>query len=378
MLSGMGASGGSAWRGKRLQSRFQHIDAMRAFAVALVVFSHAGLTFVPGGSGVTVFFCISGFVITYTMLRERERTGGFDLGGFYFRRAVKLAPPLVLIIVIPTLIYSLFHRIDWLDFLGQVFFFFNWRYTDSEVLVMPGSVVTWSLSIEEQFYLVIALVWLAAVRWRRADAVLAWVAGGVVVISAGLRVLYASMDLPSARIYFGTDTRMEALGWGTLAALWYVHRMRRNRTEDHDAARPASARVLGSDAVLIGSVLVYLLSLVIRDPMFRDTLRYTLQAGAATALILWGLSAPSGPLGSRAVRWAGWRPLQVVGLASYSIYLLHHCLNHAMSGLLDPLPFPVAVAIRVGLGFLGGVLIWMWIEQPVQRWRQRRSSAPSA
>ena len=163
-----------------MQSRFQHIDAMRAFAVALVVFSHAGLTFVPGGSGVTVFFCISGFWITYTMLRERERTGGFDWGGFYFRRAVKLAPPLVLIIVIPTLIYSLFHRIDWLDFLGQVFFFFNWRYTDSEVLVMPGSVVTWSLSIEEQFYLVIALVWLAAVRWRRADAVLAWVAGGVV------------------------------------------------------------------------------------------------------------------------------------------------------------------------------------------------------
>ncbi|WP_181365120.1 acyltransferase family protein [Arthrobacter sp. HMWF013] len=87
---------------------------MRAFAVMLVVVAHAGLgLIIPGGSGVTIFFTISGFIITYLMLRERDKTGGFSLGGFYFRRAVKIAPPLILAVVIPTLIYAIFEDINW-------------------------------------------------------------------------------------------------------------------------------------------------------------------------------------------------------------------------------------------------------------------------
>ena len=149
-------------------NRYAHIDAMRAFAVLLVVFSHAGLSFVPGGSGVTIFFAISGFIITYLILRERDKTGGFDVAGFYIRRLLKIAPPLLLAIVLPTAIYWLRGgAVNLLDFLGQVFFFFNLRYLDSEITVLPGTHVMWSLSIEEQFYLIFALIWLFMVRWER-------------------------------------------------------------------------------------------------------------------------------------------------------------------------------------------------------------------
>src|SRR3954469_19419128 len=84
-------------------NRFAHIDAMRAVAVGLVVVAHAGLDrVVPGGSGVTIFFSISGFIITYLVLRERDSAGGFAVGHFYLRRALKLGPPLVVIVFIPT------------------------------------------------------------------------------------------------------------------------------------------------------------------------------------------------------------------------------------------------------------------------------------
>lgn len=70
---------------------------MRAGAVMLVVLSHAGLTAVPGGSGVTIFFVISGFIITHLLLRELEKTNSFDIRGFYLRRALKIFPPLLVI-----------------------------------------------------------------------------------------------------------------------------------------------------------------------------------------------------------------------------------------------------------------------------------------
>ena len=114
----------------RLQSsvnRYQHVDALRAFAVMLVVVAHAGLgSVVPGGSGVTIFFAISGFIITYLLMREFEKTGTFAIGFFYGRRCLKILPPLFFIVVLPTVIYSFFQQLDWFAFGGQVFFFYNW------------------------------------------------------------------------------------------------------------------------------------------------------------------------------------------------------------------------------------------------------------
>lgn len=364
-------------------NRYAHIDAMRAFAVLLVVFSHAGLTFVPGGSGVTIFFAISGFIITYLLLRERDKTGSFDLAGFYIRRLLKIAPPLILAIVIPTLVYwSLGGAVDTLDFLGQVFFFFNLRYLDSQITVLPGTHVMWSLSIEEQFYLVFALMWLVLVRWTAYRRALAVLGVAVVLYSSLSRWVLHDAGASADRIYFGTDTRMEAIAIGMLTALWYhryaademvlgrelVGRRYRSGALIQDGR---TIPLLGHNWVLCAALGVYLLTLVIRDDTFRDTVRYSLQAWAASAVMLWGLVASRQPLGATVHRFLAWRPLQLIGLSSYSIYLVHDVLFKVLEPHLHGLPTLAQVVLLAPLGVAAGVTMYLVVEVPVMRLKDR-------
>lgn len=183
--------------------RLAHLDGMRAFAVLLVVVAHAGLGhLVPGGSGVTIFFAVSGFIITHLVLRERDRTGGFDVGGFYVRRAVKLLPPLLVAILLPTLVWSVWHPVDWSALAAQLFFYFNWtKASGAEFDALPGSGVVWSLSIEEQFYIVFALSWLLLVRRRWARTALAVVSAVVCCGSLGALRTFGGGE--ACRVGFG-------------------------------------------------------------------------------------------------------------------------------------------------------------------------------
>lgn len=358
--------------------QFAHLDAMRAAAVMLVVLAHAGLELVPGGSGVTIFFVISGFIITHLVLKEHRRTGGFDIAGFYRRRALKLAPPLLVALVLPTALYAwLVRPVNLGDFLGQVFFFFNWRYTDSQVDVLPGSIVVWSLSIEEQFYVAFALIWLLLVGRRRPATALAVLAGIAALASAGARVALHLGGASPDRIYFGTDTRLEAIAIGVLAAVWYA----RTTSARAPAARAAGEGAAGPpawwgrDRVLVLAVLLYLGSLLIRDEFFRETVRYTAQAVAACLVVLWGLHGPTGRLGARVLAGMRWKPVQLLGLASYSIYLLHLGAGHALSAVFGELPGPAGVALRVLVGTVAGIACWWFVEEPVARWHHRRRTA---
>ncbi len=351
--------------------QFAHLDAMRAAAVMLVVLAHAGLELVPGGSGVTIFFVISGFIITHLVLKEHRRTGGFDIGGFYRRRALKLAPPLLVALVLPTALYAwLVRPLNPGDVLGQVFFFFNWRYTDSQVDVLPGSIVVWSLSIEEQFYVAFALIWLLLMGRRRPATALAVLAGTAALASAGARVALHLGGASADRIYFGTDTRLEAIAIGVLAAVWYAR-----VTREGAAGAPPW---WGRDRVLVLAVLLYLGSLLIRDELFRETVRYSVQAVAACLVVLWGLHGPTGRLGTRALAVMRWTPVQLLGLASYSIYLLHLGTGHALTALVGELPGPAGVALRVLAGTAAGIACWWFVEEPVARWHHRRRAARSA
>lgn len=365
-------------------NRYAHIDAMRAFAVLLVVFSHAGLKFVPGGSGVTIFFAISGFIITYLLLRERDKTGRFDIVGFYIRRLLKIGPPLVLVIVLPTFGYkALGGDVNPIDFMGQVFFFFNLRYLDSEITVLPGSHVMWSLSIEEQFYLIFAIIWLFMVRWSNYQKALTILGIAVILYSSISRFVLFESGATSSRIYFGTDTRIEAIAIGMLTALWY----HRYSEEEVVLGRYAQGRhyipsgkitddgytipILGRNWVLFTALGVYVMTLVIREDAFRDTLRYSLQAWSASFIMLWGLVASRQPLGESIHRLLAWRPLQLLGLSSYSIYLVHDVLYKAFEPYLRGLPMAAQIALLVPVGIGVGILIYVSIEIPVQQFKDR-------
>ncbi|MDP8016042.1 acyltransferase family protein [Prescottella equi] len=346
-----------------MKNRIAHIDAMRAIAVLLVVVGHAGLgRVVPGGAGVTVFFAISGFIITTLLLKEWTKDGSFDIGGFYVRRAVKLVPPLVVALIVPTLIYVLCGgTIGWNAFAGQVLFYFNWVKLDHPD-VFPGSAVVWSLSIEEQFYIVFAVLWLWLVRSRRAVSWLTVIAVAVVLASTTLRILIADSGNGAVadRIYYGSDTRADSLAWGILAA---VALFKWQQSKDGVGWVP---KVSGNDWALATAVFVFLLSLVIRDDWFRQTFRYTLQSVTTCVIILYGFAAARSVVYRVFVAFCRIRVVQAIGLASYSIYLVHLTLIVAIDDYTKRLPLPVHVAISIAVSIAVGYAMYRFVEVPVR------------
>lgn len=341
--------------------RFAHIDALRAYAVLVVVVAHGGAgQVVPGGSGVTIFFSISGFIITYLLLKERDKTGAFRIGGFYLRRAFKIMPPLLLAVVIPSLLWAIQHPIDWGAFLAQIFFVFNWWKINGIPDVLPGTGVVWSLSIEEQFYIVFAIVWLLAVRSRQWERIIGVLAAAAVVWSTAARIAFAG---DSSRIYYGSDTRLDGIAYGVLIALLYHAWQRRGE--------PSSRlfRAIGSPVAPYIAVVAYLATLAIRDEWFRDTFRFSIQSIAACALILYGLTARTGLTQRAFSAISVWKPVELIGLASYSIYLVHLTVILLMQPLVASLPAVLSAPALMLFGVAVGIAMYVWVEKPAHRLR---------
>lgn len=358
--------------------RFAHVDAMRAFAVVLVVLGHAGLgKVIPGGSGVTIFFAISGFIITSLLLKEKVNSGGFDLKAFYVRRVLKIFPPFLAVIAIPTAIIASFEEIRWDLFASQVLFYFNWIYmTNGDAGLLPGSGVVWSLSIEEQFYIAFALFWIAAARSKHYVKILTAIAAIGAIAPLAIRCLIAITDFSHSRVYYGTDTRLDAIAIGILAAIVYF--------KLSDASRIPTRMVklrafLERDMTLLVASLLYFGSLAIRDEVFRETLRYSMQSLAAALVILYGLQSPGRPTILRKTfnALASLRLVQVIGLASYSIYLVHLQLTTLTETLLPGYTGPLLIVLNSTLGVLAGCLIWWIIEKPAERLKRRLFPSPS-
>jgi peptidoglycan/LPS O-acetylase OafA/YrhL len=347
---------------------------MRALAVMLVVVAHAGLgQIVPGGSGVTIFFSISGFIITYLMLRENDTTGGFGIRAFYVRRLLKIGPPLLVCVLIPTVILALSKTINWSPFAGIVFFYFNWLKASGVNAPLPGSGVVWSLSIEEQFYLGFALIWLCIVRFRKRIRLLALLAGAAVIFSTLTRVVLASSSATYAeRIYYGSDTRLDGIAWGILAAIAFHHSLRQS------GRIRSLVQLCTRDAALFAAIALYLASLAVRDEWFRSTFRFTFQGVAVCIVILYGFGNNRSPVKIVFNALTRLRIVQFIGLASYSIYLVHLTAMLYSGHMISGLPQAVSIPLFVIVGTVPGMLVYLAVERPVQRIRGKRKSSAHA
>lgn len=352
---------------KTSDGRYSHIDAMRAFAVMVVVVAHTNVGGIPGGSGVTMFFTISGFIIAHLLLRERERTGGFSLRNFYARRAFKLAPPFLAIVLIPSVIYAaLGGAIAWPYVATQTFFVFNWATIVrpfGPVEILPGSSLVWSLSVEEQFYILFAVVWLLIVRRPNFRRLLLGVSLVGAIFPLVLRIILASYGGLSERIYLGTDTRLDGIAIGVLCAVIYAE-IQRGRLRKTKIA-------LAQPALLYLAVAVYVCTLVLRDEWFRDTFRFTLQSLVAAAIILWGLLDRDSRTRLTVAKITDLRVVQTLGLASYSIYLAHASVFVLLETYLRNLPRVIEVPILISCGTVAGVAAWKFIERPAEKAKHR-------
>jgi len=271
-------------------TRLPALDGLRAVAILLVVGSHFISHTIPGGTGVTLFFFISGFIITKVLLEDSR------LAPFYIRRFFRLAPTLLVLLVI---VFT-FNPFNAGDVASVLLYYMN--YHDFQT---PGLDQTWSLAIEEHFYLIFpTLVLLLSVK--RVEQVLLF----FIVASLAWRLALVGLD-EVARIHRSTDTRLDSIAFGCLLAVLAALPERR-RIVDMLASRWGQ---IAGWAVLLGCS-------VVRDERFRETARYSLQ-GLAFMPIFAALFLRPGTAPAWLRKSLEWKPTVYVGTISYSLYLYH-------------------------------------------------------
>jgi peptidoglycan/LPS O-acetylase OafA/YrhL len=336
------------------------LDGLRGFCVLIVLFGHSGLPYpMSGGAGVDLFFVLSGFLITRILHAERERTGGIHFKNFYVRRLLRLAPCLVLVCVY-ALVEALFLReplplaqIGWsLSYLA------NWGRALFGVDLAPLS-HTWSLAIEEQFYLIWPLVILlveACFRSPAAKAVL------LLTLAFGLAAYRFAIvgHFSATRIYMGLDTHMDGLVLG--AALSYGALAMKGGLSGN------WSRLLGrviAPAALLGVFLLMAL-MTWRNPwMGRVGFSLVACAGAVLVadLVLGRHSWIAPLLGGRAIRF--------LGKISYGTYLWHYPLYHTADRVFAGLPMAAMVAVKLVLSVAIATLSYYGFERRFLGWKGR-------
>lgn len=340
------------------------LDGIRTVSVLIVFLSHCGLPGIPGGFGVTVFFFLSGFLITRLFCAEAARHGHVSLRAFYLRRIVRLSPPLFATLA---LVYGgvalgiVPGEAEAPAVLSQIFYYFNYYAAAAGEVsgVAEGTGLLWSLAVEEHFYLVWPLVFVAFAGGRIGLGTVALI---LLLILLWRVVRFEALDHSAWAIYRSTDTRLDSLLFGCLLALmdW----------------RGLSERVfpqghLASLAVLGGAMAVLGLCFVVRDETFRATLRYSLQGLALMPVFHYCIARPQAWY-ARPLNW-GW--MRRIGTWSYSIYLVHYTLILTLLHLLGRpledglLVAPVALALSIGWAWL----LYRTVEAPARSLRRRLS-----
>lgn len=193
------------------------LDGIRALAVLLVISGHFGLPVLNAALGVLIFFVLSGFLITWLMLKEVDRTGSVSLRNFYKRRMLRIFPAFYAFWLSSIVIYLVRgHGIHWGEAISALFYYSNYYLG----LVKTGSSQfphTWSLSIEEQFYLLWPFLFiLGKGSLPRLSRILA---GTVVLVWIHRAVLFLVFGVPQEYLYRAFDTRMDHLAIGCLLAV---------------------------------------------------------------------------------------------------------------------------------------------------------------
>jgi len=290
------------------------LDGLRGVSFLIVFVAHAGLDkIVPGRLGVNIFFLLSGYLITTLMIREREKTGWISLKLFYIRRALRIFPPMYAIMAATLLYLWWVHHLGGVTIAGvasQAFYYQNYYFHDGKGLIR-GLGVLWSLAVEEHFYLLfppLMLIFLHKFKMNYGQIAMSllWICG-VILVWRCFVVLTFSNGLEWARDT--TDCRADSILFGCALACW----------EQTSSPARVFARKKLERVILPISVLILLFTLVFRNPIFRETLRYTLQGIALAPVLYYVVHVPESLMG----RVLNMRWLAAIGTLSYALYLLH-------------------------------------------------------
>jgi len=331
------------------------LDGVRAVAILIVFIGHARLAAsFPAGFGVTIFFFLSGYLITTLLRIERDVTGHVDLKAFYVRRVLRINPPLWLtmlaiwILCATGLIQQILHP---LAIAGEAFFFVNYlsSYGQDDGLPIP----LWSLAVEEHFYLIFPAAFMFASRRIPSVRIADYCAAACVIVLLVrlVNILIFHLIEPN---YYWTHTRIDSILFGCILAL------KGNPLLDANAWRPKLYHV----ALAISALLV---TFTLRHPLAREGFRYTLQGVALFVIFAWMLQTRGGWLSSLLT----FAPVQLIGKYSYTLYLVHYGIIVALRGALPGVSPWVQAAISGTLSMLFAAAMYSIVERPLGRLRHR-------
>ncbi len=342
------------------------LDGLRSIAILLVFLSHAMMAagvprVVPGHFGVTLFFFLSGYLITTLMRQEVEHTGTLNIRLFYVRRALRIFPTFYLVLGVAA-VYGLLTGVSEPWFLvGQALHLSNYEiiWAGWQAPIAPHTDVYWSLAVEEHFYLAFPALYLLISRGRSHPRVAAWLMGACALVLLWRCTLVYGFSVPYDRTYMATDTRIDAILFGCVLALWGNPALDATKISESTWKR----------VLFPLSVAALLLSLAIRDREFRESFGYTIQG-----LCLF-------PVFITAVRYPDWgvmrvlnlAPVKWIGLLSYAIYLIHPSML-ALARTLVGQSFVELTMVAAMLTIAAAALLYYSIERPLGRLRRRFSA----
>ncbi len=342
------------------------LDGLRALAVAAVFLYHARIDWLPGGFlGVDLFFVLSGYLITSLLLVEWEARNRIDLRRFWLRRARRLLPALVLVVLASLILASIFARQDLAhtrsDVVGSLLYYANWHqiianHSYFNLMGNPSLLQhTWSLGVEEQFYIVwpLLLVPLLVLVGRKRMPMI--VIAGIAASAALMWILYNPVD-PS-RVYYGTDSRAFLLLMGILLALVWP------RIEGLGRRALPVLELLGI-AALVGSVLLFL-----KMQDFNPTLYHggDLAAAFCFTVLIAAVAHQRTGIGHA----LGVAPLRWIGERSYGIYLWHWPIILLVAGV-NVRSSPAVVVAEAAVVVAAAALSFRYVEEPIRSGRLQR------
>jgi peptidoglycan/LPS O-acetylase OafA/YrhL len=336
------------------------LNGIRAIAVALVMLYHFGLR-VPGGHGVLIFFVLSGFLITWLLLKEDDVSGAVSLKGFYSRRVLRIFPAFYVFLGLGLIALVATHRhIFWSQMIATILYGANYYqalHPETEYNAIFAHL--WSLAVEEQFYFAWPLIFLGLRKNRRRMAIVLAVAISIIWI---YRALLVRAGVSDRYIYHAFETRVDHLLVGCLAAVLL-----------RSDLLPAFWRTI-TRSVWMPLVPVALFacsaSYGMNDGRYRDAIGYMVDPILAAAFIVQLVSLSASSLW----RWLDHPVISWMGRISYSLYLYQQVgmsRLHGLAGRPVALQFAVCIAATFALASMSHYIV----EKPFIRLKQRFSKS---
>jgi peptidoglycan/LPS O-acetylase OafA/YrhL len=330
------------------------LNGLRAIAVLFVILSHAGLP-APGGFGVLIFFTLSGFLITWLLLSEHARTGAISLKNFYVRRSLRIFPAYYAYsTLVIGMLFATHKPINVPQAAASLLYVNNYY---QAILGDPNTAFshTWSLAVEEQFYLIWAPSIIVLLRYRR---ILPALVSAIVTIWV-YRLALVSLGVHQGYIYEAFDTRADHLLTGCLLA-WLLFEQKWVRLFEFVCRPWVIGMIVVILAILNAAELRY-------EAIFRDTVAFMFEPGLVAMLIA-GLINASGSLAGRILE----TPIvSGIGRISYSMYLYQQIVIGPVEKALISQPVFLRALASVVVTIAIALCSYHLIEKPFLRLKSR-------